>query len=740
MQHLRQKKCITLVVLCLLLTLLLGGCGNPEQTNPAESSSQTLGTTDEANIIMTQTAAACEFATYPEYPVNVQPTVNSYQVAEDFSNVENSSRFSFSPQAQELLVKNSFVVDPSSWGEEFFMMYEPNRYDGIPNFVTTDAMLHNYHLFFDNLLERTEKEALIPELQQLNQLMLSASQQQYNSLQGGPWENAARRNLAFFTTGSLLMDPDVQIPAPVQQEVQQEMTLIGQHQGMAVSPIMNIGQDEVDIVDGLKKDYTQYIPRGHYTQSPELKDYFKTMMWYGRLNFRLKSEDETRSAVLITLALGSSDENQQSWQKIYDPTCFFVGKSDDLGFYEYNNLLTQIYGNEIKMSELTGDTAKWNEFMTETCNFEPPAVNSIPIFDENIQSDREKEIKGFRFLGQRYTLDADVFQRLIYREVKENPAGETRMLPKSLDIPAAMGSNEAYAILEEQGDTRYENYPENMDKMKSYISGLDKNTWTQNLYWSWLYTLLPLTLEKGEGYPSFMCNQAWCRKELNTYLGSWTELKHDTILYAKQVYAEAGGAGGGDIDDRGYVEPNPQLYSRLASLAAMSREGLLSRGLLDERDKDSLQRMEELSLMLKDISEKELTNTALSDEDYELIRSFGVQLEHFWVEALRDKESGDYAKMWDNPAGLIADVATAPPDTVLQEGTGYVSQIYVVVPLDGNLRIVRGAVYSYYEFPWPASDRLTDEKWKEMLFQQQTPDLPGWTASFTAEKPDNAQY
>ncbi len=330
-------------------------------------------------------------------------------------------------------------------------------------------------------------------------------------------------------------------------------------------------------------------------------------------------------------------------------------------------------------------------------------------------------------------MDADVFQRLIYREVKENPEGERRMLPKGLDIPAAMGSDEAYSILQEMGETRYVNYPENMNKMRSYISGLDKTTWTQNLYWSWLYTLLPLTVEQNEGYPSFMRNQAWYRKELNTYLGSWTELKHDTILYAKQVYAEAGG-GGESLDDRGYVEPNPQLYSRLAALAAMTREGLLSRGLLDERDADSLKRMQELSLMLKDISEKELSNTALSDADYELIRSFGVQLEHFWIEALRDKTNGNVAKLFDNPAGLIADVATDPTGTVLEEGTGYISQIYAVVPLAGKLRIVRGAVYSYYEFPWPASDRLTDEKWKEMLSQQQTPDRPSWTASFTAPK------
>ncbi len=384
----QYKHRIFLLVLCLLSTLVLGWSCHTKSTSPGS----------ENVLKMTQATEAYVFAAYPDYPVNVQLAVKGYQVAKDLSNVENSSRFSFSPQAKALLVKNGFVVDPASWGEEFFMMYEPNRYDSIPNFVTTDAMLHNYHLFFDNLLERIEKEKLIPELKNLNQLMLNAAQQQYNTLQGGPWENAARRNLAFFTMGSLLMDPSVQIPAPVKPEVEQELALISAHQeSMTLSPIMNIGQDKADIVTGLKEDYTQYIPRGHYNESPELQNYFKTMMWYGRLNFRLKSEDETRSAVLITLALGSSDEIRKSWQTIYDPTCFLVGKSDDLGFYEYNNLLIQIYGNEIKMSDLTGDAAKWDQFMAESKNLKAPAINSMPIFDETIQPDRENEIKGFRF-------------------------------------------------------------------------------------------------------------------------------------------------------------------------------------------------------------------------------------------------------------------------------------------------------------------------------------------------------
>ena len=283
------------------------------------------------------------------------------------------------------------------------------------------------------------------------------------------------------------------------------------------------------------------------------------------------------------------------------------------------------------------------------------------------------------------------------------------MLPKGLDIPAAMGSAEAYSILESMGETAYQGYPENMAKMRTYIAGLGKEIWTQNLYWSWLYTLMPLVQEKPEGYPSFMRNSAWARKELNTYLGSWTELKHDTILYVKPVYAEMGG-GGEMVDDRGYVEPNPELYGRLASLVKMTRDGLQARELLNERDGESLNRMEKLILDLKTISEKELTNTPLTDEEYDLIRSYGGQLEHFWLEAMRDEGIDHRSAIYDRPAALVADVATDPNGRVLEEATGNIFEFYAVVPVDGKLRIAVGGVF-LARVSWPINDRLTDSRW-----------------------------
>jgi hypothetical protein len=710
------------------------------------------------NIYKPAVAFASKFATYEEVSVDVSPKVPAYSVSQNLSNVTNASDFTFSDEAKNLLIKNAFVVKPS-YNNEFFPLYESNRYSYTPSFITTDSMLHNYHLMFDFLLKQLEEQKLAAELKQLNADMLSESLSQYNNLKGTEWENAAKRNIGFFAVGNKLLDSSVNIPSIVASEVDQELALIEAHQGIEKSPVMNIGGGQDTIIDtpqgpqpleALKEDYSQYIPRGHYDKTEQLKAYFKSMMWYGRLTFRMKNDDEVKSALLITLAL-NKENNQTSWNKIYEPVNFFVGKSDDITYYQFKDLTEQIYGSNATLQILSTDNNKFSSFIEATKTLEPPQINSMPIFEASLQSDREKEIKGFRFMGQRFTIDASIFQRLIYREVgdKTKPCqtykpedtgclSGARCLPKGLDIPATMGSIEALNILKGLGETQYACYSENMSKMNDYVLGLKTEVWTQNLYWGWLYQLRPLLDEKSNGYPTFMQNSAWARKDLNTFLGSWSELKHDTILYAKQVYAELGAGGPEEKDDRGYVEPNPYVYARLASLLKMTSEGLEIRSLLTASMKDNLNKMEQLAMSLKVISEKELNNEKLTDDEYELIRSYGGQLEHFWLEVNKDepafKESTnqrDYLN--ENPAAIVADVATDPNGQVLEEGTGKISDIYVVVPIDGKLRIAHGGVYSYYEFTWPMSDRLTDKKWREMLNSGQAPQLPEWTNAFVAK-------
>ncbi|MBD3360827.1 DUF3160 domain-containing protein [Candidatus Peregrinibacteria bacterium] len=691
-----------------------------------------------------QEVEAGTFAKWEEDKVSYIPSVPAYSVnipkIEDGPSTGNVTIYEnqyLTDDIIETLNKYGFAIKEDNYSE-FFDLYESNRYDLIANFITTDSVLHTYHLFFNHLLKSLEENQLIDVAEKISDQMVKISEEQYQTLKGTDYENAAMKNIAYFSVAKKILEPESEIPSLVEDKVKNELELLKKHEGIKLSPIFEY-----------KEDYSQYSPRGHYTKSEALKKYFNALMWYGRITFRLKEdegEEETKSALLVVSAIKNNPEIFDLWEKLYEPINFFVGEPDDLSYYEYLTVAKNIYGGDFSAETFTKSAEKLSDFMQQARKLPDPKINSMPVFaPDYIENERTEEIKGFRFLGQRSTVDAMIFQKLIYRDVKKHAEdGSYRMLPMALDIPATMGFDEAYEIMENLGETKYKNYKENMAELKDFLAEMPQENWTKNLYWGWMNTLKTLIKDYGEGYPFFMQNEQWKLKELVTFLASWTELKHDTILYAKQVYAELGGGYvPEEIDDRGYVEPNPELYNKMKSLINLTVDGLEQRELLSAKNKDLLTKLADLVEKLRDISIKELENKPLTEDDYEFIKTYGGSLEHFWYETLTEEEKKMDQQSFLNthPAAIIADVATDPNGVVLEEGTGDINKIYVVFPIDGELHIATGGVFSHYEFKWPMSDRLTDEKWRAILFphaypetQLETefePEIAEWQKEFT---------
>ncbi len=673
------------------------------------------------------------------------PSVPGYKVDNELSTVTNLDQFGFSQEMKDILAAYNFAVVPADFWE-FYEVYETNRYYEDPSFVTTDSLMHTFHLFYLNLQKNTERQYLYDCMTKLTERMLKLSLQQYVSLKGSEWEEAAGRNVVYFGVAAEILGIENAVPVELRVMISKE-----------VKKVMEATENAANLVtpeQRMGEDYTQYEPRSYYAEDSEnkLQKYFRVMMWYGRINFSQKYEQENRSALLMNIAL-ADPECYQEWYTINEVTSFLVGSSDDLLYNEYIPIITAIYGSDFSLDALIGNDAAWEQFLNAISLLRDPKINSMMAWPDDPEEWRA-EVKGFRFMGQRYVLDAEIFQNLIYSDIKDADDGSRRYLPDALDIPAAFGSDVALDILIQKGNDKYPNYLEKMAQMRETVSSSDMY-WTSSVTGGWLYTLMPLLEEKGAGYPSFMTNRAWTQRSLEGFLGSWTELKHDTILYAKQAYEVSESGGEGYIyrhDDRGYVEPEPELYERLATLAAATRDGLKDLGYLPAGKEEALNRLIELSLRLKGISVKELQGQGLTDEEYDLIRSYGGSLEHFWDDTAEEVptdakvewdpikmewvETGEYYYSVPNPEGaIVADVATGTNPTTdenvcLEEGTS-ISVVYVIFPIDGELHIARGAVYTQYQFEQPAVDRLSDQEWRQDLYNKVNDRSAGWIPEWT---------
>lgn len=713
-----MKKYIRYILIATLAISILAGCSVQNQTE--ESASLTVPTTEKedthvsADIPEEQNTEQADNKSESTVPFSsrpllikdmefagveeVVPCVEEYVIEPDLSNVMNLHEFYFGDEIVEKLSKNGFVVAGDS-GREFFEIYEINRYDMKPSFVTVDSMMHTYHLYFSYLLKNIERDYLSDSIEQLSKRMLEQSILQYDSLKGSEWESAAARNVAFFTVGAKLLDDGIDVKEYAADTASYELNSIEQAEGISRS----------DITEDFE-DYSQYIPRGYYEGDEKLEKYFKAMMWYGRIHFKQENEDMDRSALLITKALYDDPESYKIWESVYAVTSFFAGASDDMGAYEYASVISDVYGNDFSLDDLITNKNGFAEFHDMTAKLTPPQINSIPIEigDDNV-------ILGFRFMGQRFTIDASIMQSLIYSNVKENSEGMFRMLPDVLDVPAALGSDVALGILEEGGAAGFQGYSENMNKLRESFSKENSTLWSASLYANWLNTLRPLLDVKKEGYPVFMQNEEWSKKNLECFAGSFTELKHDTILYSKQVIAEMGGGYEEEPDYRGYVEPEPLVYARFAHLAELTAQGLKSYGMLDPADEENLSRLAQMAQQLYTISNKELRDEVLTSEEYDFIECYGGNIEHFWYEAVKDEMDEGMVSSQEIPAAIVVDIATDPNGSVLEAATGDPSVIYVVVKVDGKIKIARGSVYSFYQFMQPLEDRMTDSTWRQLM-------------------------
>jgi len=706
---------------------------------------------------------------------------------------------------KELLQKNGFVVIPG-YGDDIVEPYKAMKELGVPIFVTSDTLLHLYHIQFNEILKRIEEEEFFDKLVDMSQAMLERSIQDYNAFTNSDLKEAARRNVAYFAVGLKLLQTPTEdydeaklkaeieqwnrenpydkkefkpiktvsftIPGYVKDEVDEEFRNIEQHQDFKPSAIFNSDTDCLcDVPCCYCEDYSQYVPRGHYTRSETLKRYFKAMMWYGRMAFLLKGGEASECAALegpliteqdaklatIQASLISAELSnvevgdgtaQEIWDRIYSITSFFVGTADDLTPYEYLSAIEKVFGTEFDASLLASDD-NLLAFKAELTQMRSPEIYGgsgicvvyPPVTREKLYQCLAKT-KGMRLMGQRFVPDSYMFQNLVSPAVgmyvgdgepftmKMTQLGPARCFPRGLDIMAVLGSERAYQILKAEGDTEYQgidtSYDKQLNELKTQFGEFDIADWNRNLYWAWLYALKPLLEEFGDGYPTFMQTQAWQDKELQTALASWAELRHDTILYAKQSYTPTLKTALPEPKPVvGYVEPVPEFYARMLALTSMTKEGLAQLNVLSDEEKSRLESLEGILTRLIDISKDELGNKELAEADYQFIRDFGDELDSIvaGVEA-KGKETT-----------LVADVHTDtnPPMQVLEEGVGYVDLILAAYKLpDGRILVGAGPVFSYYEFKHPLDDRLTDEKWQEMLEAGSAPERPGWIASFYA--------
>ncbi|KAF0244210.1 MAG: hypothetical protein FD180_2720 [Planctomycetota bacterium] len=671
--------------------------------------------------------------------------------------------------------------------------------NGLPIFVTSDSLLHLLHIQFDEALRDVEEAELAGDVTAMAE-MLERGLAKETSVASPAAREGCRKAWVFASVGLKTLKPGFAPAEEVRADVELVTSKMKAHAGFWPEP--ENAEEEWPLFR-YSEDFSQYVPRGHYTQSEVLKRYFLAMMWFGRMTFLLNGGDphsyqsvhpylvsereaaaQTIGAAAMTrlLATGTVADGRKAsdlWKRIYSVTAFFVGLADDLGMQQYAAALGPVMNSAEALSELARPE-RLDALRAELAKSRLPAIYSGTGGQATSNGlgnpeDLHKALvksEGFRLMGQRFVPDSYILGRLVFPVVGPprngrcdmftcvvTDDGPIRGFPRGLDVMSVLGSARARSILTTLGDDAYgtnetgENLKHEVpvEALRAEFSRLTPRDWNRNLYWSWLYGLQALLRPYGEGYPTFMTTTAWHDKALTTALASWAQLRHDTILYAKQSYTLT-------LEEEpeppapGFVEPDAEFLGRLLSTVRMMQATLSDLKVLDRYSTERLRRLEALLLRLHSIAEQELAGKTLAEEDALFVNNFGDavkeldvrrrELETAWEQAAiqNDTKTANElrAKLDALPyqgTQIIADVHTDQNSKeVLEEGTGPLEIAVVCVrQADGTLTLAAGPVLTYFEFRHPMDDRLTDKAWRDLLASDHPPAQPAWTTSFRSK-------
>jgi hypothetical protein len=654
---------------------------------------------------------------------------------------------------------SSFTLRPDFSHKEIYDVYEEIQKAGEDQFISVDVALHSGHLLFDYSLRAIEIDKLYANAEKLTKAMVDALVTGLKSEEKRPlwYEADLKAMLAFFSVSAKILDPEFAVPPQVKDQVEKDLAAMEKHEGFAFSAALDNAED-----------FSQYIPRGHYTRNEAFKRYFKAMMWYGRRMFRVEETGptslpnpcnpdhwdeahllaETRQLVLISQMLHEVKVGDkpaiETWNALYVPTVLFAGRTEDLNPAEVKALAEKVWGKWPAVLDLTQE--KVLAFAKQAAAFSHPKVDSSGAGR-----------KGFCFMAQRFTPDAYITQCLVteglrkfgdgvprhilgYTGKKEpkpftwgqnpymNPK-ERRFMPRGLDVFAVFGCPEALALLKADGDTEYDGYDAMLDFLRKDVGKMMQDRKAENLYYAWLDALQPMLRPiESPNVPACLRSQGWMRKQLATSLASWAELRHDTILYVKQSYTPT--AKGAPPPPKEspvfYVEPQPEVFRRMAKMVAKMQKDLAALGVMPEGLEKNYARFSALCEGLAAVADKELAGKELSAEDKAFLAQAARELKACTVlpEALAKKVLSET----DSNMALVADVHTdTNAEKVLEEGVGTPLLLTVTMKLGGRQVTLSGATFSYYEFKHPMKDRLTDEAWQKLLENaKDRPALPTW--------------
>lgn len=552
-----------------------------------------------------------------------------------------------------------------------FELYADNRAQGLPNAISADFMALAYSQLRQQRWAALEHDSLMPSYTALLHALRGAAESLDETAPATAHNRALTALLQALNSGN---------GDALSGDLLSEYQLVQDAQQRVASPLW-----------GWMIDYSQFKPRGRYSDDPALSDYYRSFRYASQLLFAVVPSPgmgvDTAQAQLNAVqaaqmsGLLSSPAIAPLYAQVVDVVAAQFGSGDDL---RVQDVVAAVAGQgEAQFSVLLADYA--------VANGRVPKVLSTAVQGAEGGQDAAQALIGWRLLPAAAPADAAAFQQLVYQggeslrldcahclrppKTLGKVAGlQVKAYPSYRELLQLLGSETAWASLTQNHEHNYSGYAQALQRAETALQaaqGMEHQQLALMRHWI-------AAAATGSSAQQHMADTGAA--------GFWLWQKYLAQLYQKQSHtgmAKGVNMGGLSARPGATVWPFAQPFAQLAELAMAQVK----------HDPDGP--WQAFAALAKHCAVLATRADSLSAEDEAFLNQLDTALSELGIGA---------------DAPIVVDLHSHLAEgQVLSLGLGQ--------PLQWHVGEARGARFNVYEFTVPLSQLLTDTQWRLVLQQ-----------------------
>jgi hypothetical protein len=592
-------------------------------------------------------------------------------------------RFDELPEASRtrVLERGVLAVPRSDHEMSFGEAYAALARKHLPFVMTFDVFFAITFRAIDRALDELDRDVVAPLLP----AALSATEERLRAE-----SHAARSDTAdayalargVIAVARLLLDSNAQ--GRDQELVNAEVVQIEVHSGPARSPLL-----------GRVIDYGAFDTQAGLAFGDVRIAQFRAVTWLARAALALAAEppsmDVARARTQTRAAMLLSRATNGSWDTIADAFAFAAGVGDDPGARE---LLakTSALGFDLHDEATIGNVVRVDHLRSALARDAMATVE-----------DTGGVMPTFRLLSPSSPADAHALLDLFHDD-----------LPSAVAIGVALGSTEARALLEARTHEEHA-----LDEAEHALPS-DRLARHASLHASGLDALAvylgPSSLDSQRSWRDTAVHR---RRKLEVALGAWATLRHAAIPFAHGTARAALEEPMTSYDDvSAAIEPHAEALACLVALIRQTRHGLAAHSSMREGGAAS-QLLDRVEALLAD---------ALHIVVAQAAGPLGAPLGHT-LAAMPSRIASIERILGPCAAPMVVvTAANLAKGRVLEDATGYASDVWLAVDVAGTASLFVGARVPFYEMA--STLRETDASWSKRLASSPPP-APAWIEMFS---------